>query len=140
MFDTVRSVFQKNGELLAGNEGQLAKACQLMTKVVSSLSAKGDIGRPMIGLYLLDNPDHYTSHTFVPFYWQSFVSKARSAWNTDSNHQQPHLTDDMPEKITMLQQQHNTVGFSPVDNYLLRAPELENVCLYDWISQCKCVK
>jgi hypothetical protein len=83
MFDTIRSVFQKNAKLLAGNEGQLAKACQLITKIINSLSAKGDIGGPMIGLYLLDNPDHYASYTFVPFYWQSFVSKAHSVWNTD---------------------------------------------------------
>jgi hypothetical protein len=45
----------------------------------------------------------------------------------------------MPEKVAMLRQQHNIVGFSPVNDYLLHAPELENVCLYDWISHCKCV-
>ncbi|KAF8240184.1 hypothetical protein L208DRAFT_1220679, partial [Tricholoma matsutake] len=103
------------------------------------LSAKTEMGSPMICLYLLGNPDHYTNHTFVPFYWQSFVSKARAAWHTDSEHSQ-HPTDDVPEKVAMLQKQQNIVGFSPVDDYILRAPEKENVCQYDWISRCQHVK
>ncbi|KAF8231792.1 hypothetical protein L208DRAFT_1275349, partial [Tricholoma matsutake] len=78
-----------------------------ITKIVNYLSAKTEMGSPMICLYLLGNPDHYTNHTFVPFYWQSF---------------------------------QNIVGFSPVDDYILRAPELENVCLYDWVSRCQHVK
>ncbi|KAF8229138.1 hypothetical protein L208DRAFT_1288154 [Tricholoma matsutake] len=105
-----------------------------MTKIVNCLSAKMEMGSPMICLYLLDNPGHYTNYTFVPFYWQSFVSKAHAAWNTDPTISQEHPTDKMPEK------HHNIVGFSPVDDYLLHAPELESVCLYDWISHCQHVK
>ncbi|KAF8220034.1 hypothetical protein L208DRAFT_1336155 [Tricholoma matsutake] len=93
-----------------------------MTKIVNCLSAKMEMGSPMICLYLLDNPNHYTNDTFVPFYWQSFVSKACAAWNTDPTISQEHPTDKMPGK------HHNIVGFSPVDDYLLRAPELECVC------------
>ncbi|KAF8227076.1 hypothetical protein L208DRAFT_1061993, partial [Tricholoma matsutake] len=110
-----------------------------MTKIVNCLSAKIEMGSPMICLYLLDNPDPYTNYTFVSFYWQSFVSKAHAAWNTDSTFAQEHPTDKMPEKVAILQQ-HHIVGFSPVDDYLLHAPELESVCLYDWISHCQHVK
>ncbi|KDR66271.1 hypothetical protein GALMADRAFT_17237, partial [Galerina marginata CBS 339.88] len=46
-----------------------------MTKVVNLLSAKAEMGAPMICMYLLGNPDHYTNYTFVPFYWQSFKGK-----------------------------------------------------------------
>ncbi|KAF8224349.1 hypothetical protein L208DRAFT_1185346, partial [Tricholoma matsutake] len=111
-----------------------------MTKIVNCLSAKMEMGSLMICLYLLDNPDHYTNYTFVPFYWQSFVSNARAAWNTDPTISQEHLTDKMPEKVAILRQHHNIIGFSPVDDYLLHAPELESVCLYDWIYCCQCVK
>ncbi|KDR76761.1 hypothetical protein GALMADRAFT_51106, partial [Galerina marginata CBS 339.88] len=46
-----------------------------MTKVVNLLSAKAEMGAPMICMYLLGNPDHYTNYSFVPFYWQSFKGK-----------------------------------------------------------------
>ena len=47
-----------------------------MTKVANLLSAKAEMGAPMISMYLLGNPDHYTGHKFVTFYWQSFVHEA----------------------------------------------------------------
>ena len=57
------------------------KAQHVMTKIVNLLSAKAEMGFPMICMYLLGNPDHYTSggtsHTFVPFYWQLFVTQVR---------------------------------------------------------------
>ena len=43
------------------------KARRIMMKVVNLLSAKMDMGAPMICMYLSDNPDHYTDHIFVPF-------------------------------------------------------------------------
>ena len=104
-----------------------------MTKIVNCLSVKMEMGSPMICLYLLDNPDHYTSHVFVPFYWQSFVSKAHATLNTPSEQPPQHPTDDMPEKVVILQQQNGIVPFSPGDDYLLCTSELEKVCLYDWV-------
>ena len=78
------------------------KARLLMTKIVNCLSAKMEMGSPMICLYLLDNPDHYSSHVFVPFYWQSFVSKAHATWNMPFEQQPQHPTDDVPEKVAIL--------------------------------------
>ncbi|KAF8228758.1 hypothetical protein L208DRAFT_1226178, partial [Tricholoma matsutake] len=111
-----------------------------MTKIVNCLSAKMEMGSPMICLYLLDNPDHYTSHAFVPFYWQSFVSKTQATCNRAPEQPLQHSTDDILEKVAILQQQHGIVPFSPVDDYLLHAPEIERVCLYDWVSCCQHVK
>jgi hypothetical protein len=140
IFDAIRAIFQKNAELLAGDAEPQEKAPLLMTKIVNCLSAKMEMGSPMICMYLLDNPDHYSSHVFVPFYWQSFVSKARATCNTPAEQLPQHSTDDIPEKVAILRQQHGIVPFSPVDDYLLHAPELERVCLYDWVSCCQCVK
>ena len=94
-FDSIRSVFQKNSEMLSGCESQHVKARKLMTKMVNAMSAKLELGSPMICLYLLGNPDHYTGHRFVPFYWLSFVQEVRKAWNED-------LTGEPPQKIGML--------------------------------------
>ncbi|KAH7871351.1 uncharacterized protein C8R40DRAFT_1016523, partial [Lentinula edodes] len=51
---------------------------RLISRIVNLLSTKLELGSPMISLYLLKNPDHYTSHNFIPFYWKTYVSTARS--------------------------------------------------------------
>ena len=66
------------GESLPSQE----KAHCIMTKVVNLLSAKIEMGAPMICMYLLGNPDHYTNYSFVPFYWQSFVTEAWKDFET----------------------------------------------------------
>ena len=80
IFETVRSMFLKNSEIIASSDSRKDKARKLMTKIVNSLSAKLEIGSPMASMYLLGNPDHYTNFNFVPVYWQSFVREARSSW------------------------------------------------------------
>ena len=80
IFETVRSIFLKNSDVIASSGSRKDKARKLMTKIVNSLSAKLEIGSPMASMYLLGNPDHYTNFNFVPVYWQSFVREARSSW------------------------------------------------------------
>ena len=129
-FDSIRSVFQKNSEMLSGCESQHVKARKLMTKMVNAMSAKLELGSPMICLYLLGNPDHYTGHRFVPFYWLSFVQEVRKAWNED-------LTGEPPQKIGMLKRNGRIVGVSYVHDYIHRPEELDDMSLYDWISTYK---
>ena len=84
------------------------------------------MGAPMICMYLLGNPDHYTSHTFVPFYWQSFVTQVRQDFDADEQEVQ---------KVTLIKKKGKIVGLSPVYDYIYRSPELEDVCLYDWVQR-----
>jgi Helitron helicase-like domain at N-terminus len=63
IFDTIRSVFQKNNGMMSGSLPTKEKARRFMTKVANLLSAKAEMGAPMIAMYLLGNPDHYTGHT-----------------------------------------------------------------------------
>ncbi|THV03164.1 hypothetical protein K435DRAFT_571647, partial [Dendrothele bispora CBS 962.96] len=49
-----------------------------MTKIVNLLTTKMEMGAPMICMYLLGNPDHYTDHKFLPFYWHQYIKEARS--------------------------------------------------------------
>ena len=85
------------------------KACCIMTKIVNILSAKTEMGSPMICMYLLANPDHYTSHMFVPFYWQSFVTQVRQDFNADEQEVQI---------ITLIKKKEKNFGLSPVYDYI----------------------
>ncbi|KDR65184.1 hypothetical protein GALMADRAFT_43591, partial [Galerina marginata CBS 339.88] len=61
--------------LLGGSSSRQETARALMTKMVNSLTSKMEIGSPMASLYLLGNPDHYTQHKFIKFYWRLYVRK-----------------------------------------------------------------
>ncbi|KAJ3773253.1 hypothetical protein FB446DRAFT_642002, partial [Lentinula raphanica] len=81
----------------------------------------------MICLYLLQNPDHYTSHDFVPFYWRTFVSKARSDW-------EPNTVDEQP-KLLLVKRNGKLIGLSSTFDYTHRPSAHDHYNLYDWISQ-----
>ena len=126
IFDSIRSVFHKNGEMIGGTLPMQEKARRIMTKIVNLLSAKAEMGSPMICMYLLENPDHYTSHIFVPFYWQSFVTQVKQDFDADKQEVQ---------KITLIKKKGKIVGLSPVYDYIYRSPDLEDVSLYDWVQR-----
>jgi hypothetical protein len=134
IFDTIKSVFKKNSELINVTLPMKEKARQLMTKIVNLLGVKMEMGAPMICMYLLDNPDHYTDHHFVTFYWQSFINEARKEFLSDDDKAKE------PTKVILIKRRGAIVGLSPVFDYIYRSEELTNVSLYDWISQYKRVK
>ncbi|KAF8232822.1 hypothetical protein L208DRAFT_1175211, partial [Tricholoma matsutake] len=104
-----------------------------MAKVVNLLSAKMEMGAIMISMYLLGNPDHYTSHKFVSFYWQTYVSEAHKVWH-------PEEATSFSIKVALVKLKGKIIGLSPVFDYIYWAPELEHMSLYDWIRRCKRVK
>jgi len=105
------------------------KARMIMTKIVNIISAKMEMEAPMILIYL-GNPDHYTDHKFIPFYWQSFIAEAEQAFRGDL----------APIKVTLVRQKGCIVGVFPVFNYIYRPLELEHMSLYEWVHRCSCVK
>ena len=125
IFDSIRTVFHKNSEMIGGTLPMKEKARRFMTKIVNLLSAKAEMGAPMISMYLLGNPDHYTSHTFVPFYWQNFVSEVRRAFDD----QEQKTT----QKVTLIRRRGCIVGLSPVHDYMYQPQHLQDVNLYEWI-------
>ena len=96
IFESICSVFHKNSEMIGGTLPMKEKARMIMTKVVNMISAKMEMGAPMISMYLLGNPDHYTDHRFIPCYWQSFVTEAEQAFRDDL----------APMKVTLVKQKH----------------------------------
>ena len=168
VFDTIRSIFERNPDVLGGTDSKKEKARKLMTKIVNSLSAKMEMGNPMICMYLLGNPDHYKSHKFRPFYWKQFVNAARSPWvelerklcaqkdasnindtaSLDSNMKQHEQSDveilsenkDSTDKVTILKYNNQFIGLSPVHDYIYRCDALRDICLYDWVARCERTK
>src|SRR5436853_5886438 len=66
IFDAIRSVSNKNTKMLGGSLEKKEKARRLITQTINCLTAKMEIGGPMASLYLLGNPDHYTSRGLYP--------------------------------------------------------------------------
>ncbi|KAJ3520697.1 hypothetical protein NMY22_g12638 [Coprinellus aureogranulatus] len=103
VFSTMYDAFKRNESVLNETEEQKAGtgARRMIVKVVNSLSSKMEIGAPMAALYLLQNPDHYTSHQFVPFYWKNYSNYVQSQWagllnNADTDDlDDPNETDDV---------------------------------------------
>lgn len=79
----------------------------------------------MIAMYLLGNPDHYTGHTFVPFYWQPYVQEAGRPFDCGDPYE--------PQKVTVIKKRGKIIGLSRVHDYIHRPEELANINLYDWI-------
>ncbi|KAF6746518.1 hypothetical protein DFP72DRAFT_762659, partial [Ephemerocybe angulata] len=84
-------------------------ARQMLTKIVNSLSSKMEIGTPMAALYLLQNPDHYTSHQFIPFYWKNYFNYVQGQWKALLDIAEP-VDDDLdncPEDVGISRTGHN---------------------------------
>ncbi|KAH7905862.1 hypothetical protein BJ138DRAFT_1017128, partial [Hygrophoropsis aurantiaca] len=126
VFDTIRSIFEKNTSLIGGSLERGEKARKIMTQIVNSLTSKMEIGAPMASLYLLGNPDHYTSHAFVPFYWKSYVSEVRRCFLEEGD-------DGVEANLVLQRVASSVVGTSPVFDYMYRPSAFEYLSLYDWI-------
>ena len=75
IFATAYNVFDKNANSNSDeNSSRTDDARKIILNIVNALSSKMEIGSPMASMYLLKNPDHYTSHGFIPFFWKSFVN------------------------------------------------------------------
>ncbi|KLO04886.1 hypothetical protein SCHPADRAFT_806882, partial [Schizopora paradoxa] len=104
-----------------------------LTKLCNSLVSKLEIGAPMACMYLLGNPDHYTSHSFVNLYWRSFVNEC--VRNCTTNEEAKKLVPDLTVTITK-----GMRASSPVYDYMYRPLKYSDMCLYDWVQQFQKVK
>ena len=136
VFEAIRTVIQKGGEIIGSSLPRQEKARQLMTWLVNNIGAKMELGLLMIAMYLLGNPDHYTSHKFTPFYWSQFVSEALSPWKNDTD-SEPSMGECLASKVIIIKRKNRIVGLSPVLDYMHCLPALKNMDLYTWVSQCK---
>ena len=136
IFEAIKSVFDRNTEMLGGQSETKDKARKILTQTINLLTAKMEIGGPMASLYLLGNPDHYASHDFKPVYWKSYVREVLSSWRSAED-----LETTIPEKVVLQKGQSGEfVGYSSVHDYMYRPKKYENKTLYEWIQMASRVK
>jgi len=127
IFEAVKSVFDKNSEMLGGSMDRKEKARWLITQIVNALTAKLEIGGPMAFMYLLRNPDHHTGNKFRTFYWKSFINEARNTWH----HEDAENADD---QMVLLKIKGKFVGRTLVQDYIYHPSKFNHISLYDWID------
>jgi hypothetical protein len=128
IFYTIQSVFNRNSELTVGIQKRCEKAKHLLTQIVNAFTAKLEIGGPMASLYLLKNPDHYTSHTFSTFYWKSHGREVRSVWCSPDESPDSHV-----DLVVIGKKDDEYVPVSSVDDYIYRSEKYADVSLCGWI-------
>jgi hypothetical protein len=71
-----------------------------------------EIGGPMASLYILGNPDHYTDHHFVPFYWRGYVKDVWTTWGDE--HGPDHNTEmqNVSDKVVINKSRGEFIGLS----------------------------
>ena len=129
IFEVIKGVFDRHSCILGSSLPEKEKARQLMTKMVNALTVRMEMGAPMVCMYLLGNPDHYTNHRFVPFYWKSYVNEAKRPWMEED--------EEKPERLLLMRTKNRVVGYSAVYDYTYRPDVLGAMCLYDWAQQCQ---
>ena len=85
IFSSAYDVYEKNSEMIGGDKNTEDTARKLLLKIANSLTSKMEIGSPLACLYLLDNPDHYTSHEFAVCWWRNYVSEIMREGLADEN-------------------------------------------------------
>ncbi|KAJ6548903.1 hypothetical protein B0H19DRAFT_952479, partial [Mycena capillaripes] len=134
MFASVYDVFEKNSEIVGGSERSKDNSRHLMRKMVNSMSAKMEIGSPMASMYILGNPDHYSSHSYVAFAWRPYVQFVRSFWTVGIQDDPMEEGRDDDERIPIGRQDGKFVTTSNVDDYRFRPVVYSAVNLYEWIQ------
>ncbi|KAF8234630.1 hypothetical protein L208DRAFT_1012620, partial [Tricholoma matsutake] len=98
--------------------------------LVNLLSAKTEKGAPMISIYLPGNPDHYTSHKYIPYFWKNYVTEAHRYWY-------PAESNETSDKVALIRHKNEIIGISSTYDNVYRPTELEYMSLYEWIRRCK---
>lgn len=81
IFSSIYDVFERNPDVVSESNSESDAARRLILKMANSLTSKLEIGGPMAAMYLLGNPDHYSSHTYVPLYWKQYVTYVLNEWD-----------------------------------------------------------
>ncbi|KAJ7697107.1 hypothetical protein B0H16DRAFT_1350275, partial [Mycena metata] len=131
-FASVYDVFNRNAEMLNSGPSGLETSRNLMRQMINSMSTKMEIGSPMASMYILGNPDHYKSHTFVNFPWRTYVTFVKNSWKIRTGHAEDQ--EDLDDTVLVRNDNGTFVASSCVDDYRYRPIAYERVTLYEWIQ------
>ncbi|EAU85285.2 hypothetical protein CC1G_07555 [Coprinopsis cinerea okayama7 len=97
-------------------------------------------------MYLLGNPDHYTSHTFATFWWRSYVRHIIVNSEALNDREQKPLVnigltqegeDAEDETVVLKKKNGEYVPWTNVDDYIFRPQQLSHINLIEWV---RCVE
>jgi hypothetical protein len=125
IFDVIKSIFDRNSEMLGGNLTRKEKVRKLFTQIVNSLTAKMGIGSPMASLYVLGNPDHYTNYEFIPFYWRPYIKWIIGGFEDTSNEYDNPC--NVPDNVVITKINGSLVGLSQITDYIFRPTIYEDM-------------
>ncbi|OCH89706.1 hypothetical protein OBBRIDRAFT_732172, partial [Obba rivulosa] len=103
----------------------------MLTKIVNALTAKQELGGPMVCSYLLGFPDHYKSHRFKVVYWRSYVKDACSIDDLAAN-PSSDLADD-PDKVALGHARGQVIEIRKVNDYVYRPESYRWHSLYQFL-------
>ncbi|KZT03008.1 uncharacterized protein LAESUDRAFT_660533, partial [Laetiporus sulphureus 93-53] len=118
------------------------RARMVVTKVVNALSAKMEIGGPMVCSYLLGFPDHYTNIHFKKFFWAPYINYvvntsggiASTSAISDLHCNIDGYNDDR-DRVVIGQSKREIVPLNKINDYIYRPIRYEHYCLYDYLIQ-----
>ena len=139
IFSSMYDVFERNKVQLGADIKKESDAGRrLILKIVNSLNAKMEIGSPMASMYLLGNPDHYTGHKFVCFWWKSYVTHMQQSDDKSRHHGvgdevvKSRPDEKTCESIRIGREDGIYIATTNIDDYKYRPDVYQNVSLYEW--------
>ncbi|EJD38106.1 hypothetical protein AURDEDRAFT_72509, partial [Auricularia subglabra TFB-10046 SS5] len=140
MFLLIRTQLLRQAALLDSDSNRAEKGRKLVIGVINSFTSKSEIGAPMAAGYLLDFPDHYTSHEYKTIYWRGYVTEVLSVFSSRGlpGCDEPDERDEPDYSVviapsTFSDGKPTLVAVSPIQDYMYRPREHEGYCVYDWI-------
>ena len=141
IFDAIRSVLLKQVKINDQELNAQDRSRKLMTRVVNALTSKMEIGAPFAASYLLNLPDHYTSHKFVPFYWKQYLTAVLNTLEeNNSNNEHGKYESSEMTRIVKTGENGSYVMYNNTLDYTLRPSRWHDICLHDWISRVQKVR
>lgn len=139
------------------------QARRRVLRCITSIGHKMELSAQQVAMYLLNLPDHYTSHQFVDLSWQDINYFVRAYWEhtitrgiksattdpePESDKDGPSDDDDddtleLDENGNLLRTEHTIVTQQPDGHivqtnqrldYILRGDKYDQCCLYDFIA------
>ncbi|KZP03129.1 hypothetical protein FIBSPDRAFT_665770, partial [Athelia psychrophila] len=92
-----------------------------------------EMGWPMAAMYLLGNPDHYTSHDFVCCYWKNYTRWVTAQWEPNTKVADNGDDELDPDRVLMRKCGNCYIAYSVVDDYRCRPVEYADVPLHTWV-------
>ena len=78
------AVLEGKASIVAGSQTRADAARRVVTKIVNALTARLEVGGPMVCTDLLGFPNHCTNKLFKPLYWYSYDQFARRSCDEDA--------------------------------------------------------